>query len=285
MNDAQRRVTVAHLGNDDAQGAHVIDFLEVEILGAHLVPDAVDVLGPAVHLGLDAGLAHLVLQAGNGRLDEAFALDALLVELPGDALVGLRFDEAEGQVLDFPFHLPDTEAIGQRRIDFQALPRQVAPRRRVVVGEPAQRLRPRRQAQQHDANVVGHGQQHLAQNFRLRLEVRAPRRRPGALPRPLPARRLGQRSQALEPIQVVHQGRHRRAELRCQLVGPIRQVVAHRKQQRRQPRIGIEILARQLQRHAHRVRQNILAGTQSLAGIEPGHQLQRPVERGPRLFR
>jgi hypothetical protein len=53
MHDAQHRVAVLHLVHQHAQGAHVVDLREIQALGAHLVVDAVDVLGPAIHLGLD----------------------------------------------------------------------------------------------------------------------------------------------------------------------------------------------------------------------------------------
>jgi hypothetical protein len=70
VHDAEHGVAVLDLVHQHAQRAHVVDLGEVEPLRAHLAVDAVDVLGPAGHLGLDAGGCELVAQAGDGVLDE-----------------------------------------------------------------------------------------------------------------------------------------------------------------------------------------------------------------------
>jgi len=48
----------------DAHGAHVVDLVEGLALALHLLPDPVDVLGPAMHLGMDADRIQLLLQVG-----------------------------------------------------------------------------------------------------------------------------------------------------------------------------------------------------------------------------
>ena len=223
MNNPQRGIAVTQVGDDDAQRPHIVDFLEVQILGAHLVPDAVDMLRPAINLRRNTGLAHFVLQARGRRFDEVLALGALLVQLLCDSLVGRRLDEAEREILDLPLHLPDAETVGEWCVNFQAFSRQIAARERIVVGEPAQRLRARCQPQHDDTDIVGHRQQHLAQNFRLRLGFG------GSL-----HRCFGERPQPLEPVQVVDQGRARRAELRRELARCLRQEVSGGKQNCRQ---------------------------------------------------
>ena len=49
--------------------------------------------------------------------DVALAAAALVVEQARDALVGIRFEVAEREVLEFPFQLPDAEPVGERRVD------------------------------------------------------------------------------------------------------------------------------------------------------------------------
>ena len=77
--------------------------------------------------------------------------------------------EAEGQILQFPFQLPDPETIGQRRIERQRLARHLHAQRirrgRIV----PQRLRARSQPQQNNADILDHRQQHFAQYLDLRL--------------------------------------------------------------------------------------------------------------------
>ena len=47
VDDAQRRVAVADLVDEHADGVDVVDLAELRALALHLLPDAVDVLRPA----------------------------------------------------------------------------------------------------------------------------------------------------------------------------------------------------------------------------------------------
>ena len=78
-------------------------------------------------------------------------------------------DEAEGEVFQFPLQFPDAQAVGQRRVEFQRFARHPTRRSSGCACVEAQGLRPAGQAQQHDADVLDHGEQHLAQHFDLRL--------------------------------------------------------------------------------------------------------------------
>ena len=107
VHHAERGVAVLHLGHDDAQRAHVVELAEVERLRAHLVPDRIDVLRPAVELGLDASGFELAAEQRNGARDVLLTLEALFIQHAGDALVELRLEIAERQVLDLPLELRD----------------------------------------------------------------------------------------------------------------------------------------------------------------------------------
>src|SRR6185312_4637938 len=97
---------------------------EVQRLALHLLPDRVDVFGASGQLGANAGRVERLLQLVQRLADETLAIDAPLVEQLRDATVGVRLQEAERQILQLPFQLPDAEAIGQRRVDIAAQPRQ-----------------------------------------------------------------------------------------------------------------------------------------------------------------
>jgi hypothetical protein len=103
--------------------------------------------------------------------DELLALAALLVEHFGDFFVGIRVEEAEGHVLEFPLEFPDAEPVGQRRVKFQRLARHLDPQITGIGGIEAQGLRPAGQTQHDDADILDHRQQHLAQHFDLRLDL------------------------------------------------------------------------------------------------------------------
>ncbi len=247
MHQAQGGVAVLHLLDDDAQGAHVVHLAEVQVLGAHLVPDAVDVLGPAVHLRHDADGSELALQGRHRIGDEGLALDAALFQHLGDALVGAGFEKAEGEILQLPLELPDAEPVGERRVDVEAFAGEVGPLRRVVFRQPAQGADARRQTQQHDADVLHHRQQHLAQHFGLRLHLTA-----GA----------GQHPQRRQTFDTVHQHGHRGAKALRQNFAVLRQIGGNVEQQGRQPGIQIEALPRQDHRHGEAVGQYRLIRTQ-----------------------
>jgi hypothetical protein len=256
VHDAEHRVAVLDVADQHAQRAHVVDFGEVEVLRLHLAVDAVDVLRPANYLGLDAGGGQLALQAGDGFLDELLALDAALVELFRDALVGVRFEEAEGEVLQLPLQVPDADAVGERRVDVEALARHLGALGLRMIGQVAQRLRAAGQAQQHDADVRRHRQQHLAQHLGLRLDA-------------LRALVLaGHQLQALQPAQAVDQVCHRHAEFGGQLFRRVVEVVGDGEEQRRQPGIQVQPQRGHHQRHADGVLPGVLAGAEAAPRAE-----------------
>ena len=111
----QRGITVAHVGDDHAQRAQVVDRREVDALALHLLPDAVQVLGPALHLRLDARGRQLALQAlAGGCARPARAARASRRAGARCARIA-RLQKAERQVLQLPLDLPDAEPVGQRR--------------------------------------------------------------------------------------------------------------------------------------------------------------------------
>ncbi len=262
VHQAQGGVAVLDLVHHDTQGPHVIDLREFEILGAHLVPDAVDMLGPAVNFGIPyAGLFQFDAQPCHGTVDEGFPLEALLVQHLRDALVGRRLQEPEGKVLDLPFHLPDAEPVGKRCIDFQAFPRHVLPLGRVLVRVPAQGLRPGGKTDHHDPDVVGHREQHLAQDLCLGLDLGSARRR-----------RPGQGAQAFQAMQAGHQFGHRGAETGFQETARIVHAVGHREQQGRQAGVEIQVQRREYQGDRDPMGVGGLAGAQPAVAVRLGGQ-------------
>ena len=67
VDDAERRVAVADLVDQDADGVDVVDLAELRALALHLLPDAVDVFRAALEVGLDAGRLELRASARRWR--------------------------------------------------------------------------------------------------------------------------------------------------------------------------------------------------------------------------
>jgi len=108
VNDPQHVVALAHLFDNDAHAAHVIDLVEIAALGLHLGVDAIDVLWSAG----DAGVDPLRLQALSQDADDAFQVGstfrAALGEKVGDLAVLVRVEVAESEILELPLELPNT---------------------------------------------------------------------------------------------------------------------------------------------------------------------------------
>ena len=152
---------------------------------------------PGLDGGLDAGAAHLGLQQRFQLLDIALTLGAARFQRRGNAPVLQRFEIAKREVFQFPFDLPYPEAIGEGRIHFASLDRELA-----LAGCPhvlggAHFLQLLGEPDHDQAHVADHRQQHLAQRLglgRFEPSIRSPVGRQSELPeltqRPRQPRRL-----------------------------------------------------------------------------------------------
>jgi hypothetical protein len=131
------------------------------------------VLGAPLHLGTDPLRRELRLQRGHHALDVALAVRAPLVHLAREALVRLRLELAQGEVLQLPLELRDAEPPGQRRVDQQRLARH--PRAGLVleVAQGAHVVEPVGELDQHHPHVAGRGEQQLLEPLHLLALARA----------------------------------------------------------------------------------------------------------------
>ena len=171
VDDAQCRVAVLELVDQDAQGVDVVDLVEVGALALHLLPDAVDVLRSAGELGLDAGGLQGVGEDALDLLDVGLAGLAPCLELAGQAPVGLAFELLEGEVLELPLDLPDAQALGERGVDLRRLASDALALLARQVRQRAHVVQPVGQLDEDDPDVLGHGQEHLPDVLRLLLLV------------------------------------------------------------------------------------------------------------------
>ncbi len=169
MHHAQGGVGVLHLLDDQPDGVQIVDLAELSALALHLAGDAVQVLGPAADLRLDADLGQLLAQDGDALVDERLALLATVGQHLDQLAELLRLGVLERQILELPLPLPDPQPMRQRRVDLHRLAcdanllvgRQGAERAHVV--EPVGEL------DDDHPHVLGHGQEHLSDVLRLLL--------------------------------------------------------------------------------------------------------------------
>ncbi len=169
MDDAQRRVAVLHVADQQADGVQVVDLVELRPLALHLLVDAEEVLGPAADLGVDPYLGELLAQDAHALVDEGLARPASVGEHLDELAVGVRLEVLEGEVLELPLDLPHSESMRERGVNLHRLPRDPDLLVRRQEFEGAHVVEPISQLDDHDAHVLGHRHEHLADVLRLLL--------------------------------------------------------------------------------------------------------------------
>ena len=174
----ERAVHVLHRVGDDADRDEVVDLLELDLLSPQLEEDAVEALDPALDLR-DRDMRLVQLQA-NGPLellDDALG-DAALVFDPGlERGIGARVGRLEGQLLELVLDLAHAEPVGDRPVDVERL---LSDPEAALLGEVIERphvVQAVGELHHDDADVVDHGEEHLAEVLRLPLFARRERNR------------------------------------------------------------------------------------------------------------
>ncbi len=129
-------------------------------------------LGPARDFGFDAGVAQRLPDLLLGALDVLLAIQSFRGEPRRHLLVVVRLQIAKTQVFQFPFKLPDAQAIGERRVDFACFERNALT---LLFGQGlcgAQPVQLVCQLDEHQPHVGNDREQHLAQRFGLRWRQR-----------------------------------------------------------------------------------------------------------------
>ncbi len=169
MNRPQHRIAILHRFGDDADGQQVVNLIKGDALADHLLVDAVQPLDAA----LDHSFHDVFLQLLLKGLDHAGQelLSRLAAGFHGgvNLVVADGIDITEGQIFEFAAHLAHAETVGQRSVDFKGLACNLLP---ADLGQMLQRahvVQPVGQFDQHHANVIHHGEDHLADVLGLAL--------------------------------------------------------------------------------------------------------------------
>ena len=187
---AQRVVAVRDAVHDDAEGAKVEDAVYVQLLGEHLAVDAVGVLYAPVDRGVYALVVHALLDLLFDLVHE----DAQGVHARGEGvgylLVALAVEVVEGAVLQLPFYLLHAEPVGDGSVDLHRLGGLYELLFAALVVHGAHVVQAVGYLDEDDADVLRHGDEHLAQVLGLLLLVA----------RVLHARQLGGAELALDVV-------------------------------------------------------------------------------------
>ena len=199
-------------------------------------------------LRFDPHLAQLARQVLAGLAHVVLAVVALLGHEALDLLVLAGVQRREREVLELPLDRVDPQAVRDRRVDLQRLPRLVD---LLLLGHRLDRahvVQPVGELDQDDPHVGGHRDHHLAVVLRLRLVARV-------------------EGDARQLRDAVHHVGDLLAEALAHLLDRGRGVLHRVVQQRRAQRLGVEAHPRADSRHPHRVHDELLARLAPLRGV------------------
>ena len=124
-------------------------------------------LGAAGDLRFDAGIRQGLDELLLDVVDVGCRIASAFLELLAQDSVGDRIDVAKRQVFQFRLELPDPETVGQRGVNLECLVGDAGLLLRWQGAEGAHVVEPVGEFDEHDPDVVDHGQEHLAQVLRL----------------------------------------------------------------------------------------------------------------------
>ena len=166
MQHAQRAVAIFLAVGEHPERHDVGHLFKADVAFGHLVPDRKRVLFAARNLDLEPGFGEALFHLQRNRIDLPAILAAQLFQPGVDRGKAHRLQLAEGQRLHFAHVLIHADPLGQRRVDIHRLARdQLAFLRRLDEVQRAHVVQPVGQLDQQHADILGHGEQELAQVF------------------------------------------------------------------------------------------------------------------------
>ena len=167
MDYPQSLIALGHRLEDDAEGQKVVELIQGDLLGLEFAVDAVVMLQAA------ADFTHQIMlrQFLPEELADLLNIFLPLPLLPGQTflnlLVGLRLQVIKGQVFQFRLNAEHPQPSRQGGVDIQGLLGDALLPLRGHIAQGAHVMNPVRQLHQQDPDVMGHGEDHLADVFRL----------------------------------------------------------------------------------------------------------------------
>ena len=126
-------------------------------------------LGATRVFGLNASLLKLWAEHINGAGHVIGTRITAHVHKACQLVIPLWLKRLEGEILQLPLHLPDAESLGEWRIDLERLACDAALLLSPERGEGAHVVETVAKLDQDDADILRHGEEHLADVFRVLL--------------------------------------------------------------------------------------------------------------------
>ena len=158
-------IALFNVADENAHGTNVVERIQTAVLSLHFSPDAIDMFWSPRNFRLYAEIVEFDFERSLDLVNEFFPFASLLINSIGDCPVGIRLQIAKRQVLKLPLELPDAKAICERGINFPGFDGKCLLYCfwfALACAKPIQLLG---NANDNEAYVFDHGQQHLAQGF------------------------------------------------------------------------------------------------------------------------
>ena len=166
---AEHVIAVRNRVHDDAHRADVVDFVDGLVLRVHLAVDGVDVLDAGGDGIVDMRLGELCRNALLNALEELLVLLALRLQSLDDLVIADGVEDFERKILKLPLDAAHAESMGDRRVDLHGFERLVALLALREILECARVMQAVGELDEDNADVLCHGEEHLAQILELLL--------------------------------------------------------------------------------------------------------------------
>ena len=163
----KRGVAIRDAGHDDPKAIDVGHLRKAQVFEFHLLIDGVEGFFSSLPAAPDADACKCGIDVGLNFLHQVAATVARLSHGLGERDVAPGMQMAKGEVLQLTVGLIQSQAVGDRRVDFEGFGRNASPFAARHVGQRAHVVRAVCQLDQDDTYIARHGQQHLAERLGL----------------------------------------------------------------------------------------------------------------------
>ncbi|MNC30052.1 hypothetical protein D3C75_783240 [compost metagenome] len=162
MNNPECGITILNIVDDNADGKQIINFIELLVLGVHLVIDTVNMLRTPGQIPFDPHFVQFGTDAADHAVDELFPFRPLLVDQVGNAVILLRVQITEGNILHLPFNRGNPQTVRNGTKNLQRFIRNTALAFFGLIFKGTHIVQAVRQLNHNHPDILSHSDEHFA---------------------------------------------------------------------------------------------------------------------------
>ena len=169
MDDAERPVAVSNVVCDDAQREQIVNLIDRDALLFEFQVNRIQPLDTGLGGARNPVLFHLLFDKLRHFGKKRFVLAPVFFDHVLQLLIAFRIDVTESEILEFATDFAHAEAVGERRVNIHGLARNRFATVSGQVGKGPHVVKAVGEFHHDDADIVCHGEQHLAEVLGLLL--------------------------------------------------------------------------------------------------------------------